>query len=296
MPADLKYWVAISHLPGIGPQRFAKLYSYFPSLEHAWQASLLDLKQAGLEDNIARNFLKNKADINPDQCLQKMNQEKIYVITIKDNQYPKLLKEIYSPPALLYCRGQFNHQFDNLAVAVVGTRRFTSYGRQATQKLVTDLAAQNISIVSGLALGIDTLAHQTALTQQGRTIAVLGCGLAREDIYPKVNQPLADQIVSNQGLLLSEYPIGTLPLKQHFPQRNRIVSGLCRGVVIIESPERSGSLITTTLALEQNREVFAVPGNIFYANSQGPHNLIKMGAKLVSSADDILESLSMLDT
>ena len=204
---DLKYWVAISHIPGIGPQRFKKLYSFFSSMENAWQASLFNLKQAGLEDKIAKNFLSAKLHINPDECMSIMDKEKIKAITIHDNKYPKLLKEIYSPPAILYYRGQIEHKYDNLSVGIVGTRRFTSYGRQATEKIVSDLARQGVAIVSGLALGIDTLAHQITLTQKGRTVAVLGCGLANQDIYPAANRHLADEIISNQGLLLSEFQL-----------------------------------------------------------------------------------------
>lgn len=288
---DLKYWNAINLDPKIGPKRFKLLYNYFESMEEAFKADFSELKRAGLEDEVIDHFIAKRAEIDPDLEMEKLEKEKIRVITIRDKEYPKLLKEIYNPPALIYIRGKFT-QADELALAVVGTRKVSSYGKQITPEIVRDLASLKITIVSGLALGVDTLAHQSALETKGRTIGVLGCGLDKQSIYPPANRKLAEQIKEN-GAVITEYPIGTLPLKQHFPARNRIISGLALGTLVIEAPETSGALLTAKSALEQNRDVFAIPGPIYSKNSTGPNNLIKMGAKLVTQAQDILDELNL---
>ncbi|MFH1890771.1 MAG: DNA-processing protein DprA [Candidatus Kuenenbacteria bacterium] len=293
MRNDIKYWVAISNIDEMGPVRFKNLYSFFSSMQSAWQANASQLRQAGLADKIANNFLSSRNKINPDEEMEKLMKEKIQTVTILDDGYPKLLKELYAPPAVLYYKGKLIDSRDKFGVGVVGTRKFSAYGKRVTENLAAELAKQNITIISGLALGIDTLAHTAVVQQKGRTIAVMGAGLAEQNIYPSINRYLADKIVEENGLLLSEYPIDMMPLKQNFPQRNRIISGLSIGVIIIEAPERSGALLTARYALEQNRDVFAVPGNIFQENSVGPHNLIKMGAKLVASAEDVLEALNL---
>jgi len=290
---DLKYWVGFSGISKIGPSRFKKLYNYFENLEQAWNADLSELIKCGLEENIAREIILKREEINVDEVMEKLDQEGINVLTIKDEKYPKLLKEIYSPPALLYYKGRLSPEQDEFSLAVVGTRKFSSYGRQVTPEIVRTLAKSGLVIVSGLALGIDSLAHEASLDVKGRTLAVLGSGLDRENIYPSYNRYLADEIVDSGGLLISEYPPGTRPLKHFFPQRNRIISGLSLGTLVIEAPEDSGALLTARYALEQNREIFAVPGSIYNENSFGTNNLIKMGAKLVSSAQDILEALDL---
>lgn len=214
-------------------------------------------------------------------------------ITQRNKEYPKLLKEIYKPPAL-YIRGEFKPS-DEFSLAVVGTRRLTSYGQQVAPQIVYDLAKAGLTIVSGLAVGIDTLAHQAALEAKGRTIAVLGSGIDDKSIYPFCNKKLAQKIIQS-GALISEFEPGTPPLAQHFPSRNRIISGLSLGVLVIEAGFRSGALITARCALDQDREVFAIPGSIFSEKSQGPNNLIKMGAKMVIEANDILEELNLSQT
>ncbi len=218
------------------------------------------------------------------------NMDGLSVIKIHDSAYPRRLKEIHSPPKLLYIKGVLP-VYTNLALAVVGTRKTSPYGRAITPTLVGALARAGVLIVSGLALGIDALAHQAALDAGGQTIAVLGCGL--DAVYPVANWQLANEIVSRGGALISEYPPGTPPLKQHFPARNRIISGLSRGVLVIEGSEDSGSLITAKFAVDQNRDVLAVPGNIMSKTSTGPNNLIKMGAKAVTSAEDVLAALDL---
>lgn len=219
------------------------------------------------------------------------NVDNIRKITLQDKNYPAILKEISDPPKELYIKGEIINQ-DKLAMAVVGTRKFTHYGKQVAFDIVGGLAKLGITIVSGLARGIDTWAHQAALENNGRTIAVLGSGIDRKSLFPSSNYGLSEKIAQN-GAVISEYPPGTPGAKFTFPQRNRIISGLSLGVVVVEAPEQSGALITAALALEQNREVFAVPGNIYEKNSQGTNRLIKMGAKSVSNIEDILEELNL---
>lgn len=213
-------------------------------------------------------------------------------IALQDKSYPALLKEIHDPPKAIYIKGEIIPQ-DKVAIAVVGTRKCTPYGKRATDDIAGDLAKLGITIVSGLAEGIDTSAHKAALENKGRTIAVLGTGMDRQSFYPASNFSLLEKIAQN-GAVISEYPPGTRGTKFTFPQRNRIISGLSLGTVVIEAPEKSGALITAALAIEQNREVFAVPGSIYEKNSQGPNRLIKMGAKSVIDIEDVLEELNLL--
>ncbi|MFH1522719.1 MAG: DNA-processing protein DprA [Patescibacteria group bacterium] len=289
---EIKYNIALNHFPKFGPRRFNKLAEYFPDLENAFKAPAIDLIKAGIENNIAEEFIAIRNSINPDQILEKLNRENIKVVTIDNNQYPKLLKEIYSPPPLLYYRGELDSK-DEFALGVVGTRKFTSYGEQITTQIVKDLVRHNLTIISGLAIGIDSLAHEATLEAKGRTIAVLGSGLDKQSIYPSLNRYLSDKIINSNGVIISEFPPGTQPLKHHFPQRNRIISGLSLGTLVIEAGEKSGALITANHALEQNREVFAVPGSIYSSTSKGPNKLIKLGAKTVTSAEDIIETLDL---
>ena len=220
--------------------------------------------------------------------------ERLYMgkITLQDKTYPAILKEIHDPPKEFFIKGEIIPQ-DKIAIAIVGTRKCTQYGEQAAYDIASKLAKLGITIVSGLAKGIDTSAHKAALGNNGRTIAVLGTGMDKESFYPISNYKLAEEIAKN-GAVISEYPPGTRGSKFTFPQRNRIVSGLSLGTIVIEAPERSGALITAALAIEQNREVFAIPGSIYEKNSQGPNQLIKMGAKAVIDIEDILEELNLL--
>lgn len=287
---DLKYYNAFNLIPQIGPLRFRKLSGYFKSMEEAWQANASEFKEAGLEEEIIGKIIEKRKDISPEKEFEKIEKEGIKIITVKDDCYPNRLKEIHSAPALLYAKGEIKK--DELALAVVGSRKVSSYGRQVASQLARELAQAGITIVSGMALGIDGIAHRECIKQKTRTIAVLGGGIDANSIYPFSNRQVAQEIIAN-GAVISEYPIGTPPLKQHFPARNRIISGLSLGVLVVEAAESSGTLITVKFALEQNREVFAVPGNIYSKTSEGTNNLIKLGAKLVSKTQDILEELNL---
>ena len=263
-------------------------------MEAAFKAPFKEYLRAGIDEKTAEEFTIFKHQVEPDKLLENLNREKIKTLTIDDSAYPKLLKQIYDPPLLLYYRGDLDATSD-FSLAIVGTRKFTAYGQQVTEKITRELIANGLAIVSGLALGIDTLAHLAAMDASGRTIAVLGSGLDRQNIYPSQNRYLADKIQAHGGLILSEYPLGTMPLKHHFPQRNRLISGMSLGTLVIEAGEKSGSIITAMHALDQNRDVFAVPGNIYSAYSAGTNSLIKLGAKLVSGAKDIIESLNLAE-
>ena len=291
MSSEQIYFNAFNLISGIGPITLKKLLGCFRSLEEAWQASEYNLKLAGLEDKTIQKIINNKSTIQPEKEWKKLLQENIGLITINDPIYPSALKEIYSAPAALYIKGELHPQ-DQLAIAVVGTRRPSPYGQQLTPQITTSLVQNGLTIISGLAYGIDTLAHEAALRAGGRTIAVLGSGLDQKSIYPPTNRKLAEKI-SQQGAIISEYPLGTPAHKQNFPARNRIISGLSLGILVIEAAEKSGALITAQHALEQNREVFAIPGSIYNPNSAGPNNLIKIGAKLVAGPNDILEELNL---
>jgi len=276
----------------IGPVRFKKLLGHFGSLEEAWKnGGTQDFILAGLEEDLAREIILRRPQIDLNKELEKLNKENIGIITILDEDYPKLLKEIYDAPPIMYIKGSLQPE-DEFAIAVVGTRKLSTYGQQVASQISRELAQAGLTIVSGLALGVDTLAHLAALEQKKRTIAVLGSSVDRFSVFPSQNRSLAEKIVQN-GAVLSEYPIGAPALAHHFPNRNRIVSGLTLGTLVVEAPEKSGAIITANHALSQNREVFAVPGSIFSNTSAGPNNLIKSGAKLVASAQDILEELNL---
>ncbi|MFA6551691.1 MAG: DNA-processing protein DprA [Patescibacteria group bacterium] len=289
---DLPYWAALSTFTKFGPKRFALLRRYFPDMKTAWEANAAELRAAGINDRVADEFIAHRQNIDPEKLMAELETEKINVLTIADIRYPQLLKEIYDAPPLFYYRGELPDNI-NFCLAVVGSRKYTAYGQQATQSLVGPLTQAGLVIVSGLALGIDALAHSACLQAGGKTIAVLGSGLDRRSIYPASNRNIAEKILARGGALLSEYPPGTQPLEFHFPQRNRIIAGLSLGVLVIEAAASSGALITAQCALEQNREVFAVPGSIFNPNSAGTNNLIKTGAKLISGAADIIETLNL---
>jgi len=291
---DLKYWLALSQFYKFGPVKLKKIKKHFPNMAAAFKAPFKEYLRAGIDEKTAEEFTIFKHQVEPDRLLENLNKEKIKILTIDDAAYPKLLKQIYDPPLLIYYRGDLE-AFSDFALAIVGTRKFTHYGQQVTEKMVRELIANGLTIVSGLALGIDTLAHLAAVDAGGNTIAVLGCGLDQQSIYPSQNRYLADKIQAHGGIIISEYPLGTMPLRHHFPQRNRLISGLSLGTLVIEAGEKSGSIITAMHALEQNRDVFAIPGNIYSDYSAGTNSLIKLGAKLVSGAKDIIESLNLTD-
>ncbi len=286
---DIKYWVGFSLIPGIGRVRSAQLESYFANLEDAWKATPAELKQSGLENSSIRAITSWRPKISLETEMEKLERYKVKVLTYHDPEYPARLKEIYDYPPILYVRGSLLPE-DEWCLAVVGTRRATVYGRQVTEEIVTDLARNRITIVSGLAKGIDSIAHRSALEAGGRSIAVFGCGL--DIVYPGENAELARRIMQ-QGALISEYPLGTRPRADNFPRRNRIMSGLSLGVLVTEAGETSGAMITAHLALEQNREVFAIPGSILSPASIGTNHLIQEGAKLVRDYTDILEELNL---
>ena len=287
---EIKYWAAFNQISLLGPIRFKKLLAFFSRLSEAWQAGMNELIQAGIEPKVAAEIVSQRIAIDPDLELEKLEKIKARVITILDSNYPKLLKEIYAPPPLLYYFGQFDLNND-FPLAVVGSRKITEYGKLVTQQIVSQLVKSGLTIVSGLALGIDICAHQTAIENGGKTIAVLGSGL--DQIYPATNRQIAPKIIDTGGAIITEFPLGMPPLKHNFPQRNRIISGLSLGTLVTEAGEKSGALITAKYALEQNREVFAVPGNITRQSSVGPNNLIKLGANIVIDSNDILETLSL---
>jgi DNA processing protein len=292
MLEKLKYLIALTHFNKFGPTRLERLNAYFSDMELAFKANGQELTKAGIEEKIASEFIAWRSGFNLEEIIKRLSAEGINVIELSDSDYPILLKEIYRPPRLLYYRGQLPKQ-NELAIAVVGTRKVSPYGQQATERLIADLVGHKLTITSGLAVGIDTIAHHAALNAKGKTIAVLGSGLDKQSVYPSSNRYLADKITTNGGLIISEFPIGTQPLKYNFPMRNRIISGLSLGTLVIEAQQKSGALITAAHALEQNREVFAVPGNIFSPNSIGPNSLIRQGAKIVLSVNDIIETLAL---
>jgi DNA processing protein len=293
MPKNkLKYSIALTHFPKFGPARLKRLKRYFSDPEEAFKGGLRELMQAGIEESVAGEFISARGQIEPGQIIEKLDKEEIDVLSIENVAYPKLLKKIYDPPQLLYSKGKLEAK-DEFSLAVVGTRKYSAYGQQVTEEVTRDLAHAQLTIVSGLALGIDALAHNAALNAGGRTIAVLGSGLDKENIYPTSNRYLADKIIASGGAIISEFPIGTRPLRHHFPQRNRIIAGLSLGTLVIEAGEKSGALITARHALDQNREVFAIPGNIYSPVSYGPNDLIKQGARVVTGAGDIIETLDL---
>ena len=286
---DIKYWVGFSLIPGIGRVRFAQMENYFGNLENAWQANPTNLKHSGLDSNAIRAITTWRPKISPEAEMEKIDRYGVKVFTYHDPGYPSRLKEIYDYPPLIYVRGSLLPE-DEWCLAVVGTRRATVYGRQVTEEMVADLAKSKITIVSGLAKGIDSVAHNSALEAGGRSIAIFACGL--DTVYPSENVNLARRIMQ-QGALVSEYPLGTRPRADNFPRRNRIMSGMSLGVLVVEAGETSGAMITAHLALEQNREVLAIPGSILSPASRGTNHLIQEGAKLVGDYTDILEELNL---
>jgi len=287
---DIEYWVGFSLIPGIGRVRFGQLENYFGNLEEAWKATPPDLKQAGLDRNSINAITSWRPKISLEAEMEKLNRYGVKVLTCHDQDYPSPLKEIYDYPPVLYIRGSLMPEKE-WYLAVVGTRRATVYGRQVTEEIVADLVHGNITIVSGLAKGIDSIAHRSALEAGGRSIAVFASGL--DIVYPAENANLARSIIEH-GALVSEYPIGTKPKPDNFPRRNRIMSGLSLGVLVIEADETSGAMITARMAVEQNREVFAIPGSILSPASRGANHLIQEGAKLVRDYTNILEELNLM--
>jgi len=285
-----KYFVALSTHPKLGARTIGKLHKRFRNIAKVWQAKTGDLAAAGLDLGQIMAVQEVVLKVNPDRALEQAQKRGIEIITLADDNYPKLLKEIPDLPAVLYVKGKILPE-DEIALSVVGSRKYSSYGQRITEDIVYNLAKNKLTIVSGLALGIDALAHKAALEAKGRTIAVLGCGL--DQIYPVSNTRLADKILQSGGAIMTEFPLGTIPFRSNFPIRNRIIAGLGLGTLVVEAAIDSGSLITARAALDYNREVYAVPGSIYAETSEGPNKLLKIGAKLVTDADDILSDLQI---
>jgi DNA processing protein len=284
------YWLAFSAFNGIGPKRFALLKNYYGCAKKAWEASQKELQAIGLDPKLVANFLKFRKDSDLSSYYLRLCEKKIECYFLDGENYPENLKKIDNPPFVLYVKGVIKPQ-DELSVAVVGTRKMSGYGGQVTESLVADLVANGLTIVSGLARGIDSAAHRSALSAGGRTIGVLACGL--DIVYPPENEKLVEEICFGHGAVVSEFPLGMEAVPGNFPARNRLISGLSLGTVVIEGAEDSGALITARHAADQGREVFAVPGPITSRNSAGPASLIKMGAKLVWDVNDILDELGV---
>ncbi len=284
-----RYWIGINLVKGIGAVRLRALLDYFGDAKAAWEGTPVDLRAAGLSKNLVERFVKARSDVDIDALWDEIAAKNIRVMTWDDADYPARLREISQPPPILYLRGDFVQE-DAWAVAIVGTRRVTSYGRQVTEEIATFLAQNGVTVVSGLARGVDGIAHQAALNAGGRTFAVLGSGVDR--IYPPEHRNLAEAIIGS-GAILSDYPPDTPPEASNFPPRNRIISGLSMGTIVIEAGETSGALITANFSAEQGREVFAVPGNIFAPQSKGPNRLLQQGAHLLLKPRDILEVLDL---
>lgn len=284
---DLTTWVALKSVEGVGSVAFRNLLAVYGSPRRVFEAALPELEQAaGLNHKTARNIKDFRGWEQARAELARAEREGVSIVTCEDPAYPERLRRIYDPPPLLYIKGSLDAA--DIPVAVVGSRNASPYGRYVTEKLCRELAQRGATVVSGLARGIDTCAHRGALAARGRTIAVMGCGI--DVIYPPENRKLHGEIASN-GAVVTEFAFGTEPDRPHFPARNRIISGLSLGVLIVEAGEKSGSLITARCALEQNREVFAVPGSIDLPGSRGTNRLLRQGAKLVESAEDILEEI-----
>ena len=285
----MRDWISLNMTPQIGPRAATKLLEKFGSAENVFHARRNELESLRLRPESIESILKREFHDKAEEELSKVREIGGDVLILDDGGYPFLLREIADPPITLYVKGDWQACFDAPCVAVVGSRKCSTYGENASEMLSRDLAANGICVVSGLARGIDTAAHRGAIAAKGKTIAVLGTGI--DGVYPKENARLVGEILEKGGAIVSQFPLNTPPLRDNFPYRNRIISGLSLGVLLVEASERSGSLITARLAMEQNREVLAVPGNITSKNSFGTNYLIKSGAKLVQQWQDVVSEL-----
>jgi DNA processing protein len=281
-------WLALALTEGLGASRIRKLVEHFGTADRIFQASLTELEATGMRAVSAQSLATGKSLELAQEELAKAVEAKARIISISDPEYSPRLKEIYDPPVVLFVKGSVE-LLSQPGIAMVGTRHPTPYGTGMAERLATDLAARGLVIISGLARGIDTASHRGAVAAKGKTIAVFGTGI--DVMYPKENTRLAEQILALGGACISEFPIGTPPTPQNFPIRNRIISGMSAGVLVVEAAEYSGTRITSRCALEQNRDVYAVPGNVTNKNSWGPNTLIKQGAKLVATWEDVWEEL-----
>ena len=280
-----RYWIWLSLLRGLGSKRKQKLLEIFITPQTIYNLSREELLQIpGIGVKIVENIINQEIKKSVDKHIEYMNRNQIDIIPIKDKEYPEILKQIYDPPISIYIKGNKNI-LNNESIGIVGCRDVSDYGKKAAKYFSYNLAKQNINIVSGLAKGVDTYAHIGTLSTEGKTIAVVGNGL--DTVYPCENSYLVNEIIENGGAIISEYPLGTKPEKMNFPARNRIISGMSKGIIVIEAKEKSGTLITVDFALEQGRDVYVVPGNINSINSIGTNDLIKQGAKMVTTYKDI---------
>ena len=285
----MKEWISLNMTPGVGPRKATQLLERFGSAENVFHATRSELESLRLRAETVESILKREFYDKAIDELDKVKELGGDVLILDDGSYPFLLREIADPPVTLYVKGDWQACFDAPCVGVIGSRKCSTYGENASEMLARDLAERGVCIVSGFARGIDTAAHRGAIRAKGKTIAVLGTGI--DEIYPKENKKLVEEILKSGGAIVSQFPLGTPPLKENFPYRNRIISGLSYGILLVEASERSGSLITARLAMEQNREVLAVPGNITSRNSFGTNYLIKSGAKLVQQWQDVVNEL-----
>jgi len=286
---DKRYWIGFNLIKGIGAVRMQALIQHFGDLEVAWKSAPVELARAGLGLKVIERIIQARENVDLEKLWARIESQGIKILTWEDESYPQRLKEIDQPPPVLYIRGEYLSD-DVFAVAVVGTRRVTAYGRQITEELSAFLAANGITVVSGLARGVDAIAHQTALKTGGRTIGVLGSGV--DKIYPPEHRALAERMME-RGAIISDYAPGTPPDASNFPPRNRIISGLSLAVVVVEAGETSGALITAEFAAEQGREVFAIPGSILAPQSKGTNKLIQQGALPLLSVDDLMQALDL---
>jgi DNA processing protein len=287
--SDKPYWVGFNHVKGVGAVRLQGLLEHFGSAEAAWNAPADALKAAGLSERVVGNLLEIRRDLDIEKNYQQTIKRGIHILTLMDEKYPKRLREINQAPPVIYTRGEVTAE-DEWGVAIVGTRRITAYGQQVTEEIASMLARHGITVISGLARGVDAAAHQAALAAGGRTIGVLGSGVDR--IYPPEHRRLAERMFE-KGAIVSDYAPGTGPDAANFPPRNRIISGLSRAVVVVEAGEDSGALITANFAAEQGREVFAVPGNINAPQSQGTNRLIRDGARPLLDPQELIGALDL---
>lgn len=285
----MKEWIALNMTPGVGPRAATKLLERFGSAGAVFHARRTELESLRLKPETIESIIKREFEEKAKVELERVKALGADILILDDGSYPTLLREIDDPPPVLYVKGDWQACFEQPGVGVIGSRQCSTYGENASEMLSRDLASRGITIISGLARGIDSAAHRGAIRGQGRTIAVMGTGI--DTVYPRENNGLVREILESGGCLVTQFPLGTPPLKDNFPYRNRIISGLSLGVLIIEANERSGSLITARLAMEQNREVMGVPGNITSGNSFGTNYLIKTGAKLVQQWQDVVAEL-----
>ncbi len=288
MHVEAKYYAACSAIPALHSTRFFRLLSLCSSVEHVWNTSISELCEAGCERETAEMIVAKRKAIDPDRFLSAILSQGVNMVTCEDADYPLLLRQIPSRPYILFYRGTLV-PLSMQCIGIVGTRKVTSYGAQVSQQLSRDLSRSGFCIVSGLCRGIDGLAHTACLEVDGKTIAVLGTGVDETSVYPRMHRGLAQRCIEQGGCVISEYPPGTAVQAYHFPARNRIISGLSRGIIVVEAPQKSGALITARHALDQNRDVFAVPGSIYNPMSVGPNGLIRQGAIPITQAADVCE-------